>query len=57
MYNKYNCKINFDFQSWILTTGYCASLNDDLDHANFLVVAGDFDVGVNGEDSEQVSLP
>jgi len=42
--------------TWILTTGYCAQLNDDLDHANFLVVAGDFNIGINGEDSEQASL-
>merc|ERR1711990_1196540 len=28
--------------TWILTTGYCAQLNDDLDH------------GINGEDSEQI---
>ena len=39
-----------------MTTGYCAQLNDDLDHANFLVVAGDFDIGINGEESEQASL-
>ena len=25
-------------ESWILTTAYCADLNDQLDHANFVVV-------------------
>merc|ERR1712223_310728 len=40
--------------SWVLTTGYCAQLNDDLDHPNFLVVAGDYNIGVNGEETEQI---
>merc|ERR550539_649383 len=31
-------------ESWVLTTAYCADLNDQLDHANFVVVAGEFNV-------------
>ena len=37
---KWNISI---FQNWIITTAYCAQLNDELDHNNFLVIAGEFD--------------
>ena len=29
---------------WILSTGNCAQLDDDLDHDHFVVVAGEWDL-------------
>ena len=42
------------FQNWIITTGYCGQLNDELDHNNFIVIAGEFNLNsVDG--NEQVN--
>merc|ERR1711983_75877 len=40
-------------ENWVLATGYCAQLNDDLDRPNFLVVAGEYDISKD-EEFEQV---
>merc|ERR1712018_276076 len=40
-------------ENWVITTGYCADLNDQLDHPNFVVVAGEF-ILVETEDTEQL---
>ena len=43
------------FQNWIITTGYCGQLNDELDHNNFIVIAGEFNLNsVDG--NEQVNF-
>ena len=43
------------FQNWIITTGYCGQLNDELDHNNFIVIAGEFNLNsVDG--NEQVKF-
>lgn len=40
------------FQSWVLTTAYCAQLNDEFDHPNFEVIAGILDR--NNDESGQI---
>ena len=39
-------------QSWVLTTAYCAQLNDEFDHPNFEVIAGILDR--NNDESGQI---
>ena len=39
-------------QSWVLTTAYCAQLNDEFDHPNFEVIAGILDRNANEESGQ-----
>ena len=38
---------------WVVSTGLCAQTDDDLDHNNFLVVAGEWDLAAE-DGTEQI---
>ena len=37
---------------WVISTGLCAELDDELDHDHFFIVAGEWDLGAE-EGTEQ----
>ena len=49
----HNCAGVIISSDWVLSTGYCAQTDDDLDHDHFLIVAGEWDLAT-AEDTEQV---